>query len=276
MRKKIQDITTKEILTTREAAQLLKVTPQTIKNYIYSGKLKALQTPGGHHRIKKADLKSLGFLDSEEKDPREHSTADGLWSAYNSLMKDFTAVIEAFTKALDSRDILSSGHSSRVAGFALTVGEKLGLSENGLRELRLAALLHDVGKVGISETILGKPGRLTEQEYSQIQRHPEIGEQIAGEAIGLQEIAPIIRHCHERYDGNGYPDKVSGSDIELCARIIAVADTYDFLRSELPFSRKMSEQEALAEIKSLAGKQFDPKVVEVFSECVERGHFRYN
>ncbi len=276
MRRKAKNIISKEILTTREAAALLKVTPQTIKNYIYSGKLKAIQTPGGHHRVRRADLKSLGFAIKETDNSKENLSEDELLSAYKSLLENFNSIVESLSKALDTRDIISAGHSARVAELATSVGERMGFTEKVLRDLRLAALLHDVGKIGISESILGKPGRLTDQEYSLVKKHPEIGESIVSQAEGLQSIAPTIRHCHEHFDGGGYPDKASGTDIDLHARIIAVADAYDFLRSELPFRKGMTAKEALQEIKNLAGTQFDPEIVSVFARCIEDSTFLYH
>ena len=133
---KTKDIVSKEIFTVREAAALLNVTTQTIKNYIYAGKLKVLKTPGGHHRIRRIDLKSLGFAVEEEKGPKNFSM-DELWSAYNNLLNTIVSTVESFTKALDTRDIVSSGHSSRVADLSCTVGDVMGFSENELRDLRL-------------------------------------------------------------------------------------------------------------------------------------------
>ncbi len=268
MSKKTANIASKEILNTREAAALLKVTTQTIKNYIYSGKLKAIKTPGGHHRIRRVDLQSLGFVIEEEKDARNLSM-DELWQAYNNLMQSFVNTVETFIRALDTRDIVSAGHSNRVAEIACQMGKKMQFSEKELQELRLAALLHDVGKIGISEVILGKPGRLTDQEFFLVKKHSEIGEKIVAGVDQLNSVASTIRHHHERYDGKGYPDELAGSDIELNSRIIAVADAYDFLRSDLSFRKAHSINDSLTEIKNAAGTQFDPDVVDVFVNGVK-------
>jgi excisionase family DNA binding protein len=272
---RVHDLASKEILNTREAAALLKVTTQTIKNYIYSGKLKAIKTPGGHHRIRRVDLKSLGFVIDEERAQQTFSTEE-LWDAYNKLLATFVTTVEAFIKALDTRDIISSGHSARVAGLSCAVGRNFGFSEPALRDLKLAALLHDVGKIGISENILGKPGRLTDQEFFLIKQHPEIGENLVSGVDHLITLAPVIRHHHERFDGSGYPDKLGGSDIELNSRIISVADAFDFLRSDLSFRRAMSVDDSLQEIKSASGTQFDPDVVRIFVDSVKEAsvHFQ--
>lgn len=272
---RVIDLASKEILNTREAAALLKVTTQTIKNYIYSGKLNAIKTPGGHHRIRRVDLKSLGFVIDEERSQQSFSTEE-LWDAYNKLLATFVTTVEAFIKALDTRDIISSGHSARVAGLSCAVGRNYGFSEKELRDLKLAALLHDVGKIGISENILGKPGRLTDQEFFLIKQHPEIGENLVSGVDHLRGLAPVIRHHHERFDGSGYPDKLGGSDIELNSRIISVADAFDFLRSDLSFRRAMSVDDSLQEIKSASGTQFDPDVVRIFVDSVKEAsvHFQ--
>jgi len=263
------ELLTKEILNTREAAALLKVTPQTIKNYIYSGKLKALKTPGGHHRIRRVDLEKIGFSPTEafpEHNPSHHE----LIGSYQKLVDVLITTIEAFIKALDARDIIASGHSQRVASLATMVGKTLGYSDRDLYDLRMAALLHDVGKVGISEAILGKPGKLTDQELFLIQRHPEIGEKIVSSIDQLQRIAPVVRHHHERFDGQGYPDRLSGAAIEKDARIIAVAGAFDFLRSDLSFRPALSTTEALHELHHNAGSQFDPEIVEAFTQSVRK------
>ncbi|MEI6127581.1 MAG: HD domain-containing phosphohydrolase [Pseudomonadota bacterium] len=268
MPKRVVDLASKEILNTREAAALLKVTTQTIKNYIYSGKLKALKTPGGHHRIRRVDLKCLGFA-TEEDGGRQTISMEDLWTVYNKLVGTFVSTVEAFIRALDTRDIVSSGHSARVADLSCAVGKSMGFTEKDLQELKLASLLHDVGKIGISETILGKPGRLTDQEFFLVKQHPAIGEKIVSGVEHFASIAPIIRHHHERYDGKGYPDAIGGDAIEQSSRIISVADAFDFLQSDLTFRKALSVDDSLEEIKKFSGSQFDPEVVRVFSENVK-------
>jgi excisionase family DNA binding protein len=263
--KQPDDILSKEILNTREAAALLKVTTQTIKNYIYSGRLQAIKTPGGHHRIRRQDLQSIGFVADDSKGPQSLSRED-LFSAYTGLVGTLVQTVEALIKALDMRDILSSGHSSRVAQLSCSVGSRMGLDEKDLHELRLAALLHDVGKIGISDAILGKPGRLTEQEFYTVRKHAEIGEQIVSGVDYLRNAAPVVRHHHEFYNGKGYPDRIGGEDIELNARIISVADAFDFLRSDLSFRAPFTIDDTLTEIQNGSGMQFDPRVVEA---CVD-------
>ena len=260
---RVKDLTNKEVLNTREAAILIKVTTQTIKNYIYSGKLKAIKTPGGHHRIRKIDLQGLGF-DLEDNKEKSIFNLDNITGAYEHLMAYYVATIEGLMKAFDERDIIPSGHSLRVANLALVVGKSMDFTDKELRELKLAGLLHDVGKIGIGENILGKPGRLTEQEYFLVKKHPEIGEKIVGKVEFLQPLAITVRHSHERFDGKGYPDGIAGKEIDLKARIIAVAETFDFLHSDLSFRRALSVDDSRREISQAAGTQFDPDVVKVF------------
>ena len=268
MAKQKADLHTKEILNTREAAALLKVTPQTIKNYIYSDKLPAIKTPGGHHRIRRIDLASLGF-DLHESSGHASPTVEQLLQAYNDLLQTFTHTVESLIRALDSRDVVTAGHSGRVADLSCDIGRRLHLTDSDLQDLHLSALLHDVGKIGISETILGKPGRLTEQEFMQIKQHSAIGERIVANVGNMQGIASSIRHHHERYDGAGYPDAISGSDIELNSRIIAVAESYDFLRSDLSYRHALPPEASLQQITGGSGSQFDPVVVNAFVDVVK-------
>jgi excisionase family DNA binding protein len=267
MAKKKIDLITREILNTREAASLLKVTTQTIKNYIYSGKLKAIKTPGGHHRVRRVDLEGIGFI-SEEDNYQVPLTPADMLNSYETMIKTLVSTIEAFTKALDMRDVIFTGHSARVDNISSSIGKSMGLSGKELQDLKLASLLHDVGKVGISESILGKPGQLTDQEFFLIKQHPEIGGKIVGGIEQLRSVASTIRHHHEKFDGSGYPDGLAGSEIELYARIISVVETYDFMRSDLSFRKAVSVEDTLREIKTCSGTQFDPEVVEHFVAMV--------
>jgi excisionase family DNA binding protein/putative nucleotidyltransferase with HDIG domain len=257
----------KEILKTREAAELLKVTTQTIKNYIYSGKLKALKTPGGHHRIRRSDLKEIGFL---EDLPGEEGRLgrEELYQIYKDLLNSYTSTLKVIIKALDSRDAITSGHSQRVADYSKAIAEKIGLASAEKRNLELAALLHDVGKIGISEYILGKPGRLTDQELFMVKKHPEIGEQILENVDFLKNTIPPILHHHERYDGKGYPNGLSGDDIPLSAKIISVSETYDYLTSDLSYRKGLSKEQACEELKNSSGSQLDPEIVHTFLDTI--------
>ena len=274
MTRKKTDPLFKEILNTREAAAVLNVTTQTIKNYIYSGKITALKTPGGHHRVRRSDLRKIGFIIEDES--MQNRPLATQWNTTNNLISMLITTVESLVRALDARDIISTGHSSRVSDMACKIGKNIGFSKDQLQELKLGALLHDVGKVGISEVILGKPGKLTDQEFFLVKKHSEIGEQIVDEIGHLKPTSASIRHHHERFDGKGYPDEIGGSDIELNARIISVVDSYDFLRSDLSFRKALSIDAALQEIQNSAGTQFDPVIVDHFVNTVRQNRLYPN
>ncbi|MCK5553269.1 MAG: HD domain-containing protein [Deltaproteobacteria bacterium] len=253
-----------DIIKTRQAAHLLGVTVQTIKNYIYSGKLKSYRTLGGHHRIMMSDLQELASA-------RTHPSRKELLEEYGSLYRGYINTIGALLNALDARDGVVSGHSKRVANYACAIGTAMDLAPKSLRTLELAALFHDIGKIMISEQILGKPGRLTDQETYIIRQHPEMGEKIVGEVEFLKDTKPFIRHHHERFDGLGYPDRLSGENIPLGARIIFIAEVFDSLRSDSPYRNSRNLKEALLEMERNANTQFDPGVLRIFIENVREG-----
>jgi excisionase family DNA binding protein/putative nucleotidyltransferase with HDIG domain len=252
----------KELLSAREAAFVLNVTPQTIKNYIYSGRLKSLKTPGGQHRIRRSDLNSLGFFSPDRES--EGTVHDDLSQLYSQLSENYLETIKTLLISLDTREGITAGHSIRVADYAFFLGNQLGLSEKQLQNLRLAALFHDIGKLGVCEDIVCKRGRLTNEEYHVVKEHSEIGEKIVDEVNFLKPIKGFIRHHHERYDGKGYPDRLSGDAIELEARIISLIDAYDYMRSNVPFRKGQSMNTCIKEIKKGSGTQFDPHIAKVF------------
>jgi HD-GYP domain-containing protein (c-di-GMP phosphodiesterase class II) len=143
------------------------------------------------------------------------------------------------------------------------VGEELGLEGTSLKRLELGALFHDIGKIGIPETILCKPGPLTPAEREIVETHPELGEKIIAPIDRLEEVRPIVRHCHERYDGAGYPDRLSGEEIPIESRIILVCDAYHAMTTDRPYRKRLPAEEALRRLREAAGTQFDPRVVDV-------------
>ncbi len=181
-------------------------------------------------------------------------------------------LIQTLGSLLDARDRYTYGHSAQVARYAVAIGEKMGLSEEELDSLRQAALLHDIGKVGIPEYILFKPGRLDEQEWRIMQAHAEIGYRITRQIHSLTHVAEIIRQHHEWYGGGGYPRNLKGAEILLPARIIAVADTLDTIISDRPYRKGKPVEVAFQEIRRCAGTQFDPRVVAALEQLLkERG-----
>ena len=251
-----------ELIKTKQAAQLLGVTVQTVKNYIYSGKLKSHRTPGGHHRVLISDLRELAPI-------RSSPSRKELLEQYDHLYRGYIDTIGALLKALDARDGIASGHSRRVANYACAIGKAMGFPPKSQRTLELAALLHDVGKILVSEQILGKPGNLTDQETYIIRQHPEMGERIVGEVEFLRETKPFIRHHHERFDGLGYPDGLSGESIPLEARIIFIVEAFDCLRSDSSYHQGRDLKGSLSEMERGAGTQFDANLLAIFIDNVQ-------
>lgn len=172
-------------------------------------------------------------------------------------------------RAVEERDRYNIGHGKRTAEFALMIADKLAYSDERKRSLRYASLLHDVGKIGIDDEILNKPGRLDEQEFAAIKRHPEIGEYILTPISFLADIAEVVRHHHERWDGTGYPDGLAGEAIPMDARILCMADYFDSITSARPYRRPMDTEKARSLMREEAGKTFDPTLVDVFLEVLD-------
>ncbi len=185
-----------------------------------------------------------------------------LRSTYANTVRSLVAVIEA-------KDPYTRGHSERVARFSTAIAERFPLRPRDVERVELAALLHDLGKVGVSRRILTKPGRLNAEEYGEIQRHPAIGAGIIESVPFLQELTPIIRHHHERPDGAGYADGLAGEAIPVEARILAVADCYDAMTSTRPYRGALTRNEAIAELQRGSGTQFDPRIVGTFLGWLE-------
>jgi HD-GYP domain-containing protein (c-di-GMP phosphodiesterase class II) len=171
-------------------------------------------------------------------------------------------VIAALASALAERDRYTGDHSESVVDLAAKVGESLALGAEQIARLRTAALLHDIGKVGVPDEILHKPGPLDEREWEIMHQHPVIGERIIRAIPGMGAIARAVRHEHERWDGDGYPDGLSGEQIPIEARIILACDAYHAMVTDRPYRAAMSHPEAMAELTSNAGTQFDPQVTE--------------
>ena len=189
------------------------------------------------------------------------------------LQRLFISAIESIVLALQAKDEYTEGHSRRVSSHAIAIAEELSLSDEEVENIRLAALLHDIGKVGAKESILNKPGKLTDEEGDHIRTHPLIAASILEPITPLRDIIAYIKHVHESYDGGGYPDGLVGEEIPLGARIVAVADVFDAMISPRPYRPAMEEDAVLDHLRDEAGKQFDPAVVEAFLKIqgLERG-----
>ena len=191
-------------------------------------------------------------------------------SSYEGLERTFVSTVEALANALEANDEYTSTHARWITDLSLRVGRELGLDERALKCLELGALLHDIGKIGIPSDVLSKPGRLTAAERKIVQTHPELGERIIAPIDRLQVVRPIVRHCHERWDGHGYPDGIAGEDIPLESRIIFVCDAYHAMTTDRPYRRRLSHREAVRRLADGAGSQFDPNVVEVALRVLEQ------
>jgi len=191
-------------------------------------------------------------------------------SSYEGLERTFVTTVEALANALEANDEYTSTHARWITDLSLRVGRELGLDEPTLKRLELGALLHDIGKIGIPSDVLSKPGRLTAEERRLVQTHPELGERIIGPIDRLEDVRPIVRHCHERWDGKGYPDGVAGEDIPLESRIIFVCDAYHAMTTDRPYRRALSHREAVRRLAEGKATQFDPNVVAVALRVLEQ------
>jgi HD-GYP domain-containing protein (c-di-GMP phosphodiesterase class II) len=186
---------------------------------------------------------------------------------FERLRQSHLALLRCLTATIDARGPYTAGHSERVARIAVRLGQQMGLPEPVLADLYLAGLLHDVGMVGIRDSVLAKPDRLTDLEFEHVKQHTTIGDRLIGNIKSLQHLRPAIRHHHERYDGKGYPDGLAGERIPLMARILAVADTCDALLAARPHRAAIPEHKADAILLEGAGSQWDADVIAQFMVC---------
>jgi diguanylate cyclase (GGDEF)-like protein len=182
---------------------------------------------------------------------------------FDTLEHTFLEMVEALANALEANDEYTSSHARWITDLALKVGEGLGLDGPALKRLELGALFHDIGKIGIPAAILAKPGPLTQEERAVVETHPELGEKIIAPIDRLEAVRPIVRHCHERYDGDGYPDRLGGDEIPIESRIILVCDAYHAMTTDRPYRKRLPDDEALRRLQDESGTQFDPRVVDV-------------
>ena len=188
---------------------------------------------------------------------------------FESLEKTFLSTVEALANALEANDEYTSSHARSLTDMALVLGRELGLEGKALKRLELGALFHDIGKIGIPSEILTKPGPLNPAERSAIELHPTLGERILRPIERLADVRPIVRHCHERYNGTGYPDGLAGDEIPLESRIIFVCDSFHAMTTDRPYRRKLTRSEAFRRLEEAAGTQFDPDIVAAFVRIYE-------
>ena len=183
----------------------------------------------------------------------------------------FINSVRMLAAAIDAKDPYTRGHSERVARYSVGIGKNLGLGDKEMRDLRVSALLHDVGKIGIDDRILRKPGALSEDEFEVMKQHPAKGAAIMSGVAQLIDIIPGMKYHHEKWSGGGYPDGLEGEQIPVQARIVAIADTFDAMTTNRPYQKAMEISYVVEKIKSFAGTRFDPRVVDAFVNAVKRG-----
>lgn len=184
--------------------------------------------------------------------------------ALNSLEGSYRSTLQALTAALETRDSETHGHSERVVTYSLRLGREYGLSSEEMKSLEFGSLLHDIGKIGVPDSILRKPAKLTEEEWVRMREHPLHGQQILRGIEFLQGAARVVAQHHEKWDGTGYPLGLKQEEIDICARIFAVADAFDAITSDRVYRRGKPYEAAAKELDDWAGRQFDPKIVEAF------------
>jgi len=201
------------------------------------------------------------------------------WSPENIKVKELqtqllavrTSVICAMNQLLDLKDLNTGVHSTRLAEWAVRIGRDLGLDDDCLRDLEAAAILHDIGKIGVPDAILRKPAKLTEEEYAVIKKHPEYGWAVLRAVPGFERVSLFVLHHHEAFDGKGYPAGLRGDEIPIGSRIVSVMDSFDAMVSSRPYRKGMPLEEAIKRLEADTGKQFDPIVTPRFIALARGG-----
>jgi putative nucleotidyltransferase with HDIG domain len=191
------------------------------------------------------------------------------------LEKTHFETIMAFSEALEARDEYTAGHSRRVMEYSKSIGQRMKLDKQDIEDLKRSALLHDIGKIGIPDTILKKKTKLTDEEYAIIKSHPETGAAILKNIKSFKHLVPAVYHHHEQFNGEGYPHGVKGAEIPLHARIIAITDTFDAMTSSRSYRNALSFRSALSELERGKGTQFDPEIADIFIEILQESPFYF-
>ena len=195
-----------------------------------------------------------------------------LKDTYEKLEKSYLESIATLRYTVEAKDSYTRGHSDRVSEYSVLIGKKLGLSDLQLRTLQIGGLFHDIGKIGVPDSILLKESKLTDDEYSEIKNHPSIGAHILSNATIFKDIIPIVKHHHERYDGKGYPNMLKGNEIPYLARITAIADSFDAMTSKRSYRDSLPIETVIDEFRKNKGTQFDPELTDIFLDILEN-HF---
>ena len=192
-----------------------------------------------------------------------------LKASKDKIEKAYLETIQMLRYTVEAKDTYIRGHSDRVSAYSVLIGQELGLYDKDIATLRIGGLFHDIGKIGISDTILLKPSKLTDEEYNELKKHPSIGKQIVSTSSIFRDIVPIIYSHHERFDGNGYPQKLKGDQISFLARIVSVADAFDAMTSKRSYRDEMDLEYVKNQIKEGTRTQFDPEVANVMLNILE-------
>ena len=224
----------------------------------------------GTHRFSEKDLYFLNLLVEKASFLIENL------ALYENIYDNLFSTLYAFVETIEARDPYTKQHSVNVSAYAMSIAKAYGCSQDEITKLNVSGNLHDIGKIGIPDSIILKPGRLTDEEYEIIKKHPVIGSNIIGHFGMWTDEQSIIRHHHERFDGKGYPDGLKGEEIPFLARILSVADVYDALTTDRSYRRKMPDHVAVKIIRENAGTQFDPKIVNIFLDLHNRGEVKAN
>lgn len=190
---------------------------------------------------------------------------------YHNIRDNYLKTIRAFALAVEAKDEYTHGHSENVMKYTVVLAKHLGLPEHELELVKYAGLLHDIGKIGISESILNKAGKLTAPEFDEIKRHPELGARIISDVPFLKSLVPMVLHHHEFYNGCGYPLRIAGTSIPFGARILSIADAYEAMTSDRPYRKSLTQEVAFSILSEERGKQFDPQVVDAFLDIMKSG-----
>ena len=197
---------------------------------------------------------------------------DELKDTYDKLERAYLESIETLRYTVEAKDTYTRGHSDRVSAYSVLIGEKVGLSDEDLKTLKIGGLFHDIGKIGVPDAILQKNSKLTDDEYSEIKNHPSIGAHILSTATIFKDIIPVVKHHHEKYDGTGYPGRLKGEEIPYLARIAAIADSFDAMTSRRTYRDSLPIETVINEFERCKGTQFDPELTDIFLDILNN-HF---
>jgi response regulator RpfG family c-di-GMP phosphodiesterase len=251
-------------------AEGLRPLPQGIQAYVSFplmtpsrtiGVLNLVRTTGGDP-FSNLDLELINVLASQASISIENVRL------YQNLRDNYLKTIRAFALAVEAKDEYTHGHSENVMKFTVMIAERLALPPHEIEQFKYAGLLHDIGKIGVSERILSKPGKLTPQEFDEIKKHPELGSKIIANVPFLKPLVPLVLSHHEFYGGGGYPHGISGDDIPFGSRILSVADSFEAMTSDRPYRKAMPEDVSLGILEAQRGQQFDPAIVDGFKAAV--------